>query len=91
MKKRKWLLLAFLLTFTLPAAAEAVCNSVTTPVISLNGLVYWCAYERKQESMPTLNTAGLLLHRITSNAPTTATAAYTTAFTKRVPGLVSAL
>ena len=32
------------------ADANADCNSVTTPEISLNGFVYWFAYDKNAES-----------------------------------------
>ena len=66
------------------AQAIADCNSVTTPEISLNGLVYWFAYDKKQEIPPTVSQPFMA-----NTAPTAATAAYTILFTNLVHGFVS--
>ena len=55
-----------------------------TPEISLNGLVYWLAYDKKLESWPTVTPPC-----IATKAPQSPTLAYTMAFTNRVQGFVS--
>ena len=65
------------------AQASAFWSSVMTPDISLNGLVYWFAYDKKHESCPTVIPPVSALM-----APKIPTPAYTRLLTKRVHGFV---
>ena len=71
------------------AEANAPWICVTTPEISLNGLVYWFAYDRNTCTSPTVSTAGNPV--TTPTNPATATTAYMQLLTNRVPGFASEL
>ena len=71
------------------ADANAVWTCVTTAEISLNGFMYWFAYERKLCTWPTVSGVGQPV--MTLAQPAIATAAYVMLFTSLVDGLLRLL